>query len=1346
MVREEEAMDTSELADAETTNITENGDKPKPRPKSTTPLVDPFENRAHQTFADTPQHYVRRPESLMEVYLNAFYITNQFEYDDISQLQEVAKVEFQEMGGDEAFYDQDFHEFLQKARISPIINPWVKHLDKTSGNYPFLSYNYVNQIKNDYEVICRWMMRNQKKHIDADTMKSLSGSYLADLALDLLAYQEKNYNQNTRSASMTRIPSKLFCDTRQSGALGYILLATLRFKRDRNIKNFKFLNPAHHDLHTELFIAIEKQLVGSEFMRRPVIYLSHDISEEKRTYLTDVIRRSQAQTTNDKKAATHIICNSESNRKFTDEARKLYVEPVWRLEDNTGQKWVLLHSLGYPDSFDKWHRATGPTWNQAPDVFNWTVFQVAGGQKFQSKKNRIDELVATPWRVTVDWILDLKEFNEWPNEKDYEVDEKRSPMSVETMKSQEIPRKMISLMTVRKMKRANQNLEETSEIIKKAKTDMDDGEDLTEGMKDPDAPGAVKVSPKSNGPNQPLRGGTLSELTGVDSLYDETLKNDEQFEENSKFQVMEQSHHIIVPSYAAWFDYNAIHSIEKRAMPEFFNGGNDSKSPEVFISYRNFMIDTYRLNPIEYLSATACRRNLAGDVCSILRCHAFLEQWGLINYQVDNDARPTPIGPPPTSHFHILADAPGGIQPVAMRKEGDDETDETGKSGKKRGKKGDKEKKLEKTDDEKRNLSLASKNSEDFREKDVREIYRKASDEVSGSGDQVMPDIDNFGLTVDQYERASHSLPHSNIPKSKAMTSTCNKPWSEQETLLLLEGMELFRDDWNRVSEHVGSRDQNECILHFMRLPIEDPYYEGKNIDLKKSGPKYLQQHQPVPFSSSGNPVMSTVAFLASMVDPKVAAAASKAAIKEFGKMKNELPKEVVDAHVKVVKQEFERSGKLLPETGLEEADLLSSKVKSETNNDQDLGEDDMDTEDINKKNKVSEKKLGEKSRENSGEKINDKSSEKSVGKHNESKNSPLSEKPTDQEVESAAAAALSAAAVKSKYLAQMEERKIQGLVALLVETQLKKVELKLKAFEDLEKTIEAEREHLEIQREQLVMEKQNFHMEQIKAHEARNKALHAEQQRIAQQRNQLNMQQQQFAMQRQEQARREQAHSAPSGPGGSSGPSSQVSAGQSGAQVGIPPVQPGVSSQNGVVHIQPSGPVQPQIPPMNVPNVPISSAKLGLSGQGPMHPNQIPVSGVNTPRHGSSEPASPGMNQPMAANAMEVDEDTNQSAQSVQSGSSTFKQMADMTVKSEIRTSSNEKMMDPMQISTASIPISQSSSIPTQNAVPNSNPVASNTPAAITSQNPPITSASSQNPVVPPTTQQQPPSQPPQS
>ena len=43
----------------------------------------------------------------------------------------------------------------------------------------------------------------------------------------------------------------------------------------------------------------------------------------------------------------------------------------------------------------------------------------------------------------------------------------------------------------------------------------------------------------------------------------------------------EQTHHIIIPSYAAWFDYGAIHAIERRALPEYFNGKNKSKTPEM---------------------------------------------------------------------------------------------------------------------------------------------------------------------------------------------------------------------------------------------------------------------------------------------------------------------------------------------------------------------------------------------------------------------------------------------------------------------------------------------------------------------------------------------------------------------------------------------------------------------------------------------------------------------------------------------------------------------------------------------------------------------------------------------
>ena len=50
------------------------------------------------------------------------------------------------------------------------------------------------------------------------------------------------------------------------------------------------------------------------------------------------------------------------------------------------------------------------------------------------------------------------------------------------------------------------------------------------------------------------------------------------------------------------------------------------------------------------------------------RVHAFLEQWGLVNYQVDPDTKPSIMGPPPTSHFHVIADTPSGLHPILPAK------------------------------------------------------------------------------------------------------------------------------------------------------------------------------------------------------------------------------------------------------------------------------------------------------------------------------------------------------------------------------------------------------------------------------------------------------------------------------------------------------------------------------------------------------------------------------------------------------------------------------------------------------------------------------------------------------
>ena len=55
--------------------------------------------------------------------------------------------------------------------------------------------------------------------------------------------------------------------------------------------------------------------------------------------------------------------------------------------------------------------------------------------------------------------------------------------------------------------------------------------------------------------------------------------------------------------------------------------------------------------------------------------------------------------------------------------------------------------------------------------------------------------------------------------------------WTDQETLLLLEALELYKENWNEIAEHVATKTKAQCILHFIQMPIEDSFLESENND-----------------------------------------------------------------------------------------------------------------------------------------------------------------------------------------------------------------------------------------------------------------------------------------------------------------------------------------------------------------------------------------------------------------------------------------------------------------------------------------------------------------------------------
>ena len=174
------------------------------------------------------------------------------------------------------------------------------------------------------------------------------------------------------------------------------------------------------------------------------------------------------------------------------------------------------------------------------------------------------------------------------------------------------------------------------------------------------------------------------------------------------------------PAHAGWFRLDAVDDVERRALPEFFDGSSATKTPQAYTHMRNLLVSTYREAPNLHLSVTESRRHIAADVGSVMRLHQFLEHWGLINY----------CGALSASNGPVL----GSAQPPPSA--------------------------------------------------------------ASATDLSVRPPLALGG-----------------------------GEWSAQETLALVEALDVLGPDggWDDVAAQVG-RSAEDCVAHFLALPIEEPY------------------------------------------------------------------------------------------------------------------------------------------------------------------------------------------------------------------------------------------------------------------------------------------------------------------------------------------------------------------------------------------------------------------------------------------------------------------------------------------------------------------------------------------
>lgn len=233
-----------------------------------------------------------------------------------------------------------------------------------------------------------------------------------------------------------------------------------------------------------------------------------------------------------------------------------------------------------------------------------------------------------------------------------------------------------------------------------------------------------------------------------------------------------------------------------------------------------------------------------------------------------------------------------------------------------------------------------------------------------------------------------------------------DRPWSNSESLLLLEGLENFDDNWRQISRHVGSRTPEECVLKFLQMEIEDKYLENPS-DESSSVAQAMGGREPI--SQSENPVLSVVAFLAQMAEPAVAAAAAGRSIEEI---RRELRKQLDKGTA-----------------GAESGDKEKEEVVTKT-------EDSMDVD-------------------------------TTTVEPDSTAVVPSEKQPTSAQSDMASVA-LATSAARASALASHEEREMTRLVGAAVNVMLQKFELKLTQFTELEKILDAERREVEQTRQQL--------------------------------------------------------------------------------------------------------------------------------------------------------------------------------------------------------------------------------------------------------------------------------------
>ncbi|AFN82965.1 RSC chromatin remodeling complex subunit RSC8 [Encephalitozoon romaleae SJ-2008] len=141
--------------------------------------------------------------------------------------------------------------------------------------------------------------------------------------------------------------------------------------------------------------------------------------------------------------------------------------------------------------------------------------------------------------------------------------------------------------------------------------------------------------------------------------------------------------------------------------------------------------------------------------------------------------------------------------------------------------------------------------------------------------------------------------------------------WSRKEEFLLLEGIRKFGDEWDSVSRYVQTKTKEQCVFHFLRIPILENTLSRADLAIGRL------------FETAENPTMCIVTFICGMVHPKVASECARVAIKHISGCSQEaVIQHILDAGKEKAREQRDLERRKIERLGSVICEALLNKIK----------------------------------------------------------------------------------------------------------------------------------------------------------------------------------------------------------------------------------------------------------------------------------------------------------------------------------------------------------------------------------------------------------------------------------